>query len=404
MSYRLDDFPRELEAVFPVPGTILTAVQLDGSPRSLLRLLGEPELTFEISGQQKRDLPMLHAGAVHQVLASLRASGSSLVVVVPNHSSLRSDAPALQGLRERILLMHADRVIGKGRVDLTDQARGLGFGESNDLATSHLISELNTNLNLDTPTNALFSTLPQVVRNSLGGIVRRLGVQLPALEDDPILPKMSLFVKEALDNVRLHAVRSVSDDTLLPGQSCVSVRVTRFSECVRSGAIAGGAPDAWEQGLSAILGKRVETDCEILEIAISDCGDGIPATMKESLDTYRKPHVFEIKAIEDALRPKSTRPRTRPTVTPRSNKGFGFSQMLEALSDLRGQLVIWTGRTHMKWSSIDSNGHRYPAGHASKSMHAWDYEMTERVTGTSLSCAIPLDRRHPAQADSLFDV
>lgn len=377
----------------------LRASALDDG-RSLRRFHGSSQLIFELGAEPDPFDGWLGLGEANAALSRLRADGTTIVVALPNHTTVDEKTHALSGPREKLLLAHADRLVGRGGRDLTPSAR-LVAAASRTVDRFRLQIADNSDISEDLG-EGVFSILIEACTANLRETLVALGANLPATDPDSVLARLGVFVKEATDNVRLHATHSVPDDARKEGIA-VFYAARMSVDAISTLSSPSTELQQWLDGMRRRADRSGGPNLEALHILISDSGDGIPATMKEDLRIYSGPLALELKAIDDALRPKHTRPRTRPTVAPSSLKGFGLPQILDKLDHLRGYISISTGRSVVERSMILASGDRRVSQAGEQGLYQWTSQEVDLQHGTTLSVLLPLDFSRPLQEDSLFD-
>lgn len=381
-----------------------TQTELETSERLLDRVSHPAPLEVQFVPRKGSTVPSLFMPALlHHVLAAAQADGSDVQAQLPHWEALTPDLDIAAGVTERMVLLQADKVIGKGSRFL-----GLDDRQEYERAVGHRLS-----MNAVRPANrdsreagSIFDAPFEGVQLHIRNTFARLGLRLPPLKDDPISPLIATFLKEALDNARIHGRDSVESGLPLPGYQFLICRRLTSDNAVGSESFAPALRE-WSAGVVELAKARGAHALDLIEVVVADSGDGIPATMKESLAIYREPAMVEKLQISKALSPGSTRPSNRPNVAPSKKKGQGFNQMLGALRDLRGVFLLWSGRTRLSWSTIDDSGRRKtdPFGDGGTTLlsREWNPEETHRVPGTSLAFAFPVNPSEPGQVDALFD-
>jgi hypothetical protein len=190
---------------------------------------------------------------------------------------------------------------------------------------------------------------------------------LPMLSE-PLLESLIRFAFETFDNSHRHGSRDLERRTL-EGVRFVLLRTINLrgdDAATVAERVATGPVAEYLTGLTGGLGKREF----LVELTVSDCGVGIPATLARTTDVYTGSWEGErdetLGAFEEGRTSRGA-----------SGVGRGLPKALHSAGKLKGLIVLRTGRTllHRNFLPGRENG--------------WQAEQLPLMPGTAVSLIFP---------------
>lgn len=316
-------------------------------------LSGAAEVSLDVTDYE-RNLPLAETG-VHAFvrLASWRQISLRLKVSRPTHEA----AQTLQYLSESptgfLLCQSASSFVDVADHDCLDELRSL---QRTFLRFHNGLLPLQGGFALPVADNVTsapaasgllrLESLPEFRENFLYLLTSSFGTSFLRMHG---LTSASRFAFEILQNTRDHATTNVAGH---PIRGCRFLLVRRVNlvgegfDSLRSIPVVAPYLDR----LSDVYGSHL---AELVEITISDSGEGIPARMAGSTEIYaREDFEGQLRWLDSALRDSGTSKRGM------SGAGLGLPRAMRAVSDAGGLIVFRTG--HLNLHRHYFSGSPYP--------------------------------------------
>lgn len=329
----------------------------------------------------------LEVASLHHLLATTARYGKLDPIEFGNIPPQRIERFMEDSVKVQIAVSHGLRSVGRHNIDLSstvaDWIDSHGWLTGTPVDGHHRRLCMKRTFSGET-SQSIFDPIWDVVVLRMKNVISHLA--LTDLLSSETVTSITHFIKEALDNIAMHAQRTTGTQAPIFGVELVAFRRVAFGDFESQSSTSA----VFANGLRAIAtAQGLRRPFDLLEIVVADNGEGIPATMCESLSAYDRDVDFDRHSILRAMKKGVTRPTSNPILADPQHKGQGFNRMLAALSRERGYIRIWSGRACMERSMIASSGVPHEPSQL-LGMHDWNTTETALVAGTSVSAIIPI--------------
>jgi hypothetical protein len=324
----------------PLPLSFGTGINPEHAER-VIKILGEGEAPSRRVLLQFAGYPYVNAGAGWRIGNALRRyAGNLLEVSVPPFGGdwFRTFTRSGLGLA---MAVHAGRIICDGD-DVTQRVREMYLYDSIRFGQNAVFySDLHRGLSVNPEREDLFRS---VFLNSLRNVNVRPGdFERNRLQD---VIKMTF---EAIQNTYDHAMRKP-----LPEEArIVSYFLLGYYKTVAGHPDPTGRLKGYIDRLAS-SSRRRRTD--FMQVCVNDDGVGIAARQAQDLSIYWGPKEVEERAVESALKSRSSVKLRAQDCRVRGTPGEGFTYIDSSLRALRAFAVLRTGRLQAVFDGTADTG------------------------------------------------